>query len=191
MLIAWPLGAVVTPPVRERLTVEMPLTTVIESVVDVDVSKLDVSVGVKMAVRDTEPRALGVQEQVAVVVAAVADPQPLMVEPPNLKLTAPALGTVAVIVTAPPRAALVALLGSAMVIDVEALLTVIVNDLVPTWLLPSVARTVCEYVPAGVVAPAVTVVPLNVIPVNDDPSDQVYVLVPPVAEYAEVDALLP
>ena len=144
MLIDWPLGAVVTPPVRERLTVETPLTTVIERVVEVDVSKLEVSVGVKMAVSDTEPRDAGVQEQVAVVVATAADPQPLIVEPPNRKLTAPALGTVAVIVTAPPRAALVALLGSAIVIVVDALLTVIVRDRVPTCELLSVARTVCE-----------------------------------------------
>ena len=173
MLIAWPLGAVVTPPASESVTVETPLTTVIESVVEVDVSKFDASVGVKMAVSDTDPREAGVHEHVAVVDAAAADPQPLMVEPPNLKFTAPARETVAVIVTAPPRAALVALLGSAIVIVVEALLTVMVSDLVPTWLLPSVARTVCEYVPAGVVAPAVTVVPLKVIPVSDDPSDQV------------------
>ena len=173
MLMVWPLGGVVVPPASESVTVETPLTTVIESVVDVDVSKFEVSVGVKMAVRDTEPRALGVQEHVAVVVAAAADPQPLMVEPPNRKLTAPARGTVAVIVTAPPSAALLAELGSAIVIVVDALLTVIVRDLVPTWLLPSVARTVCEYVPAGVVAPAVTVVPESVMPVNAEPSDQV------------------
>ena len=171
--MAWPLGAVVAPPVRERLTVETPLTTVIESVVEVDVSKLDISVGVKMAVRDTEPSDAGVQEQVAVVVAAVADPQPEMVEPPNLKFTAPARGTVAVMVTAPPSAALVALLGSAIVIVVDALLTVMVRDRVPTCELPSVARTVCEYVPAGVVAPAVTVVPLKVMPVRVEPSDHV------------------
>ena len=126
-----------------------------------------------MAVSETEPRALGVQEHVAVVDDADADPQPLMVEPPNRKLTAPARGTVAVIVTAPPSAALLAEFGSAMVIDVEALLTVIVSDLVPTCELPSVARTVCEYVPAGVVAPAVTVVPESVMPVSDEPSDQV------------------
>ena len=173
MLMTWPLGGVVVPPASESVTVETPLTTVIESVVDVDVSKLEESVGVKMAVSDTEPRALGVQEHVAVVVAADADPQPLMVEPPNRKLTAPARGTVAVMVTAAPRAAFVAELGSAMVIDVDALLTVMVSDLVPNWLLPSVARTVCEYVPAGVVAPAVTVVPESVMPVRVEPSDQV------------------
>lgn len=173
MLIAWPFGGVVVPPASESVTVETPLTTVMVSVVDVDVSKLDVSVGVKMAVSDTDPRDAGVQEQVAVVVAAADDPQPEMVEPPNWKLTAPALGTVAVMVTAPPRAALVALLGSAMVIEVDALLTVMVSDLVPTWLFPSVARTVCEYVPAGVDDDAVTVVPLKVIPVSDEPSDQV------------------
>ena len=118
------------------------MTTVIESDVEVDVSKLEVSVGVKMAVSDTEPSDAGVQEHVAVVVAALADPQPEIVEPPNLKFTAPALGTVAVIVTAPPRAALVALLGRAMVIEVDALLTVIVRDRVPTCELPSVALTV-------------------------------------------------
>ncbi len=36
--------------------------------------------------------------------------------------------------------------------------------------------------PAGVEADAVTVVPLKVIPVSDDPSDQVKELVPPEAE---------
>jgi hypothetical protein len=172
-LIAWPLGAVVTPPANESVTVDTPLTTVIESVVDVDVSKFDASVGVKMAVSDTDPRDAGVQEQVAVVVAALADPQPLIVAPPNRKLTAPALGTVAVMVTAPPSAASVAELGNAIVIDVDALLTVMVSDLVPTWLLPSVARTVCEYVPAGVDEEAVTVVPVSVMPVRVEPSDQV------------------
>ena len=45
-------------------------------------------------------------------------------------------------VMAPPSAALVELLGSAMEMDVEALFTVIVRDLVPTCELPSVARTV-------------------------------------------------
>ena len=126
-----------------------------------------------MAVSETEPRALGVQEHVAVVVAAAADPQPLMVEPPNRKLTAPARGTVAVIVTAPPSAALLAEFGSAMVIVVDALLTVMVSDLVPTCELPSVARTVCEYVPAGVAEDAVTVVPESVMPVRVEPSDHV------------------
>ena len=139
-----PLGTWVTPPVKESVTVETPLTTVMESVVVVDVSKLDESVGVKMAVRETEPKDAGVQEHVALVDAAAADPQPLMVEPSNLKFTAPARGTVAVMVTAPPSAAFVALLGSAIVIVVDALLTVMVRDLVPTCELPSVARTVCE-----------------------------------------------
>ena len=130
------------PPVRESVTVETPLTTVMESVVVVDVSKFDESVGVKVAVSETEPRAFGVQEHVAVVDAAAADPQPEIVEPPSMKLTLPALGTVAVMVTAPPRAAFVALLGRAMDIAVEALLTVMVSVFDPTWLLVSVARTV-------------------------------------------------
>ncbi len=118
------------------------MTTVMESVVAVEVSKLDESVGVKMAVRDTEPKDAGVQEHVAVVDAAAAVPQPEIVEPPNRKLTDPALETVAVMVMAPPSAALVALLGRAIEIDVDALLTVMVRDLVPTCELPSVARTV-------------------------------------------------
>jgi hypothetical protein len=63
--------------------VETPLTTVMESVVVVDVSKLDESVGVKMAVRETDPKDAGVQEQVAVVDAADAEPQPEIVDPPN------------------------------------------------------------------------------------------------------------
>ena len=81
--MACPFGGVVVPPASERVTVETPLTTVIESVVDVDVSKLEVSVGVKMAVRETEPSDAGVQEQVAVVDAAAAEPQPEIVDPPN------------------------------------------------------------------------------------------------------------
>ena len=168
MLMAWPLGVVVTPPASESVTVETPSTTVIESDVVVDVSKLDVSVGVKMAVSDTEPRALGVQEHVAVVEAAVADPQPLIVVPPNLKLTAPALGTVAVIVTAPPSAALVALLGSEIETVVDAFATVMVNALEPLCgVLPlSVAMTFCVYVPAGVEDDAVTVLPEMVTPLG-------------------------
>jgi hypothetical protein len=173
MLMALPLGGVVVPPASESVTVETPLTTVMEREVDVELSKLDESVGVKMAVSETDPREAGAHEHVAVVDAAAADPQPEIVEPPNRKLTAPALGTVAVIVTAPPSAALVALFGSAIEIVVDALLTVIVSDLVPTWLFPSVALTVCEYVPAGVAEDAVTVVPESVTPVSEDPSDHV------------------
>ncbi len=132
------------PPARESMTLDSPVTTVMERDVEVADSKLEESAGVKMAVSETEPIAPGVQLQVAVVDAADADPQPEIVEPSNLKFTDPARGTVAVIVTAPPSAALVAELGSEIEIEVEALLTVIVSDLVPTWLLPSVARTVCE-----------------------------------------------
>lgn len=161
MLIAWPLGGVVVPPASESVTVETPLTTVIESVVEVDVSKFDASVGVKMAVSETDPREAGVHEHVAVVDAAAADPQPEIVEPPNRKLTAPALETVAVIVTAPPSAALVALLGSEIEIVVDAFATLMVNALEPLCgVLPlSVAMTFCVYVPAGVEDDAVTVLP--------------------------------
>ena len=130
------------PPASERVTVETPLTTVMVRVVVVDVSKFAASVGVKVAVNETEPRALGVQEQVAVVDAADAEPQPEIVVPPSMKLTLPARGTVAVMVTAPPRAAFVAELGRAIDIEVDALLTVIVSVLEPTWLLVSVALTV-------------------------------------------------
>ena len=119
------------PPVRESVTVETPLTTVILNVVVVEVSKLAESVGVKVAVNETEPSALGVQEQVAVVDAAAADPQPEMVVPPSMKFTAPARETVAVMVTAPPRAAFVAELGRAIVIEVEALATEIVICFAP------------------------------------------------------------
>ena len=38
MLIAWPFGGVVVPPVNESVTDETPFTTVMESVVVVDVS---------------------------------------------------------------------------------------------------------------------------------------------------------
>ncbi len=132
MLILLPLGGVVVPPARERVTEETPLTTVIESVDVVDVSKLAESVGVKVAVSETEPSAPGVHEQVAVVDAAEAEPQPEIVEPPSIKFTAPARGTVAVMVTAPPRAAVEDEFGSAIEIEVDALFTVIVNDFVPT-----------------------------------------------------------
>jgi len=96
-----------------------------------------------MAVSETEPIAPGVHAQVAVVVAAAAAPQPEIVEPSNLKFTDPALGTVAVMVTAPPSAALVAELGSAIEIEVDTLLTVMVRVFEPTSEFPSVARTVC------------------------------------------------
>ena len=142
MLMAWPFGGVIVPPANESVTVETPLTTVMESVVVVEVSKLDESVGVKVAVSETEPSAFGVHEHVADVDAAAADPQPEMVVPPSIKLTAPARGTVAVMVTAAPRAALDAEPGRAMVIEVDALLTVMVNVFDPTWLLVSVALTV-------------------------------------------------
>ncbi len=62
---------------------EIPLTTVMVRVEVVDVSKLDESVGVKMAVRETEPKDAGVQEHVAVVDAADAEPHPEIVDPPN------------------------------------------------------------------------------------------------------------
>ena len=126
------------------MTVETPLTTVIERVVVVEVSKFEESDGVKVAVSDTEPSAAGVHEHVAEVVVAVADPHPEIVFPPSMKFTDPARGTVAVTTTAPPSAAVVAPLGSKIETEVAALLTIIVNDLEPTWLLPSVARTVCE-----------------------------------------------
>jgi hypothetical protein len=144
-----------------------------ESVVVVDVSKLDESVGVKVAVNETEPRAPGVHEHVADIDAAAADAHPEIVDPPNWKLTDPARGTVAVMMTAPPSAALVELLGSAIEIDVEALLTVMVSDRLPTCELVSVALTVCEYVPAASVLEAVTTVPESVIPLITEPSDQV------------------
>ena len=120
---------------------ETPLTTVMDSVVVVDVSKLDESVGVKMAVRETEPKDAGVQEHVALVDAAAAEPQPEIVDPPNWKLTDPALETVAVMVMAPPSAAFVALLGSAMEIDVDAFPTIIVSCRNPVLDSESVAIT--------------------------------------------------
>jgi hypothetical protein len=132
ILIVCPFGGVVVPPVSERVTEETPLTTVIARVVVVDVSKLAESVGVKVAVSETDPSAPGVQEHVALVDAAAADPQPEMVEPPSIKFTAPARGTIAVIVTAPPRAAVDEEFGSDIEIDVDALLTVMVNVFDPT-----------------------------------------------------------
>jgi hypothetical protein len=69
---------------------------------------------------------------VAVVEAADAEEQPEIVTPPSWKFTEPARGTVAVTVTVPDAAAEVAELGSEIEIDVDALLTVMVNDFVPT-----------------------------------------------------------
>jgi hypothetical protein len=83
MLMDLPLGTVVAPPASERVMAETPLTTVMDSVVVVDVSKLDESVGVKIAVKETEPKDAGVQEHVALVDAADAEPQPEIVDPPN------------------------------------------------------------------------------------------------------------
>lgn len=124
--MAWPFTGVMVPPVSESEIVETPFTTVMESVVVVDVSKLDESVGVNVAVNETEPSAPGVHEQVAVVDGAEALPQSEIVDPPSIKLTLPARETEAVIVMAPPSAALVALLGSEIEIIVEALATEIV-----------------------------------------------------------------
>ena len=132
MLIDCPFGGVVVPPVSERETVETPFTTVMERVVVVEVSKFAESVGVNVAVNETEPSAPGIQEHVAVVDAADADPQPEIVVPPSIKFTAPARGTVAVMVTAPPSAALDAELGRAIEMDVDALLTVMVRVFDPT-----------------------------------------------------------
>ena len=59
------------------------MTTVMVRVEVVDVSKFDESVGVKIAVRETEPKDAGVQEHVTVVDAADAEPHPEIVDPPN------------------------------------------------------------------------------------------------------------
>ena len=143
MLIACPLGGVVVPPVNARVIDETPLTTVMVSVVAVDVSKLDASVGVKIAVRLTLPRDAGVHEHVAVVDAAATEPQPVRVDPPSRKLTNPALETVAVMVIAPPRAALVAAFGNEIEMDVDAFATEIVICLLPVCDPESVATTFC------------------------------------------------
>jgi hypothetical protein len=86
------------------------------------------SVGAKSAVIEVEAlTALGVQLQVAVVVA-VTEVQPVMAVPPDLNVTVPDLLTVAVIVTAVPYVAVVALAGSASEIVGVPLLTVIAVD---------------------------------------------------------------
>ena len=128
-----------TPPDKANEIVETPLTTVTGRIVDVEVSKLLESLGLNIAVRETFPSETGVQVQVADVLEALDEPQPEIVTPSNRKFTVPARETVAVIVTAPLSAALVAEFGNAIVIDVVALLTVITSCLRPTWLLLSVA----------------------------------------------------
>jgi hypothetical protein len=168
IVIACPLGGVVVPPDSARVIDETPLTTVMVSVVVVDVSKLTVSVGVNIAVRLTLPRDAGVHEHVAVVDAAAAEPQPERVDPPSRKFTEPARETVAAMVTAPPRAALVAAFGNEIEMVVDAFATEMVICLLPVCDPESVATTFCVYVPAGVVAEAETT-PLEIVtPVGVD-----------------------
>ena len=131
ILIAWPLGGVVIPPAKEIEMVDTPLTTVMVKVVVVAVSKFAESVGVKSAVSGADPSAPGVQEHVAVVVDADAVPHPAIVAPFNLKFTTLGFETVAVMVIAPPSAAVVEELGSEIVIVVVALITEIVICLKP------------------------------------------------------------
>ena len=83
MLMLRPLATWVTPPASEREMVDTPLTTVIFKAEEVAPLKFELSVGVKMAVRATEPREVGVQEQVAVVEAAAAAPHPARLTPAN------------------------------------------------------------------------------------------------------------
>ena len=86
------------------------------------------SSGAKSAVNEVEAlTALGVQLQVAVV-EPETKVQPVMAVPPDLNVTLPALLTVAVIVTAVPYVAVVALAGSASEIVGVPLLTVIAVD---------------------------------------------------------------
>ena len=86
------------------------------------------SVGAKSAVNEVEAlTALGVQLQVAVV-EPDTKVQPVMAVPSDLNVTLPALLIVAVIVTAVPYVAVVALAGSASEIVGAPLLTVIAVD---------------------------------------------------------------
>ena len=86
------------------------------------------SSGAKSAVNEVEAlTALGVQLQVAVV-EPETKVQPVMAVPPDLNVTLPDLLTVAVIVTAVPYVAVVALAGSASEIVGVPLLTVIAVD---------------------------------------------------------------
>jgi len=79
-----------------------------------------------MAVKTFDPAVEGVQEHVAVVVPAL-DPQPVMVVPLSRKLTLPAWLIVAVMVTAVPTVAVVALPGRATEVVVDSWATVIVS----------------------------------------------------------------
>ncbi len=114
-----------TPPDKANEIVETPLTTVTGRIVDVEVSKLLESLGLNIAVRETFPSETGVQVQVADVLEALDEPQPEIVTPSNRKFTVPARETVAVIVTAPLSAALVAEFGREIEIEVVAFATVI------------------------------------------------------------------
>jgi hypothetical protein len=84
--------------------------------------------GAKSAVKEVEAlNAVGVQLQIAVV-EPETEVQPVMAVPPDLNVTRPGLLIVAVIVTAVPYVAVVALDGSASEIVGVALLTVISVD---------------------------------------------------------------
>jgi len=80
-------------------------------------------VGVRTAESTFEPAVAGVHEHVAVVDVAVTAPQPVMVVPPSVKLTVPGVETVAVMVTAVPMVAVVALADRATLIDEAAEVT--------------------------------------------------------------------
>jgi hypothetical protein len=104
------------------------LTVTVNGPAAVKFSHFVESSGAKSAVNEVEAlTALGVQLQVAVV-EPETKVQPVMAVPPDLNVTLPALLTVAVIVTAVPYVAVVALAGSASEIVGVPLLTVIAVD---------------------------------------------------------------
>ena len=103
-------------------------TVIVNEPAAVKLSQFVESVGAKSAVNEVEAlTALGVQLQVAVA-EAETKVQPVMAVPPDLNVTLPALLIVAVIVTAVPYVAVVALAGSASEIVGVPLLTVIAVD---------------------------------------------------------------
>jgi hypothetical protein len=108
----WPRLKFVDVAEKVILCVALP-TLIVFDPAAVRLVKLVESVGTKSAVKTVaEFVALGVQLQVPVVVAAT-DVHPVIPVPPDLKVTAPGLLTVAVIITAVPKVAVKTLAGKA------------------------------------------------------------------------------
>lgn len=133
-------------------------------------------VGVNVADSDAAPRAVGTQSHTAVVVAAATAPQPEMVVPPNMKVTAPARDVVAVMRFVTPYCGDEE--ANANDTDVEAYpIATVKFDVVVVALFASVTLTDTVEDPATVGVPEIVPVevaklkPLTSVPVNAYVSD--------------------